>query len=191
MIAMPPRAVAPWYDIAPRPVARSSGALVCFRHWSWHVSEQEEQSLITDEHRALVGVRGEPYEVVVKAEDAERMRGILDDTDPRWADGTGIAPPYALASFGGRPSRNMPFILPNGLLTQQEWRFNRMFRIGETLQAVAYVADIRERLGGRYGHSILITSAVDYLDAEGNVVASALSMLTQFDPARAVKDGGE
>ncbi|MFN0095666.1 MAG: hypothetical protein ACKVVT_12935 [Dehalococcoidia bacterium] len=155
------------------------------------MSDQEEQSLITDEHRALVGVKSEPYTVTVQEIDSARMRDLLGDTDPRWAEGTGTAPPYALASFGGRPSRNMPFILPNGLLTQQEWRFNRMFNVGEELQAVAYVSDIRERLGGRYGHSILITSAVDYLDKDGNVVASALSMLTQFDPARAVKEGGE
>ena len=155
------------------------------------MSEQEEQSLITDEHRAIIGVRGEPYPVIVAGEHASRMRDVLEDSDPRWADGTGMAPPYALASFGGRPSRNMPFILPNGLLTQQEWRFNRPFRVGEELQAVAYVADIRERLGGRYGHSVLVTSAVDYLDSEGNVVASALSMLAQFDPARAKKEGAE
>ena len=146
---------------------------------------EEEQSLITDEHRAKIGQKSEPAFVTVKEEDARRMRDVLGDTDPRWADGTGMAPPYVIAAFGGRPSRNMPFILPNGLLTQQEWKFSRPFKVGETLSAVSYVMDIRERLGGRYGHSILLTTTTDYFDSDGNAVGAALSTLTQFDPKRA------
>ena len=152
---------------------------------------EEEQSLITDEHRALIGVKGDAVTVTVKEEDARRMCEVLGDTDTRWAAGTGMAPPYVIASFGGRPSRNMPFILPNGLLTQQEWKFSRPFRIGESLQAVSYVFDIRERLGGRYGHSILLTTSTDYFDADGNQVGAALTTLTQFDPKRATGGKGE
>ena len=85
----------------------------------------------------------------------------------------------------------MPFILPNGLLTQQEWKFTRPFKVGETLNAVSQVVDIRERLGGRYGHSILLTSSTDYYDDDGNHVAAALTTLTQFDPKRAQKGGSE
>ncbi len=151
----------------------------------------EEESLITDAHRALIGQKSEPATVVVTEEHALRMRDVLEDTDPRWATGTGNAAPYVIASFGGRPSRNMPFILPNGLLTQQEYKFTRPFRIGEELQAISQVVDIRERLGGRYGHSILLTSSVDYYDAAGEHVAAALTTLTQFDPKRATKGGDE
>jgi hypothetical protein len=116
---------------------------------------EEIQSKITDEHRALIGQKGEPTKVVIKEEDAVRMRDILNDTDPRWADGTGMAPPYVIAGFGGRP-RNVPFVLPSGLLTQQEWRFIRPFKLGEELTAVPQVVDIRERLGGRYGFFFLV-----------------------------------
>lgn len=153
------------------------------------VPEEEPKSLITDEHRALVGVKGEPQTVVIKEEDARRMRDVLGDADPRWADDTGLAPPYVITSFGGRPNRNVPPILPGGLLTQQEWKFTRPFRVGETLTAVAQLFDIRERLGGRYGHSVLMTTCTDYFDGEGNHVAAQLSTITQFDPARA--QGGE
>lgn len=152
---------------------------------------EEEHSLITDEHRAVVGVPNEPVTVYVREEDARRMRDSMGDTDPRWADGTGMAPPYAIASYGARPARNMPFVLPTGLLTQQEWKFTRPFRMGEELKAVAMVSDIRERLGGRYGHSVLVTTTVDYYDLEGNHVAAALSTLTQFDPKRAQSGGKE
>ncbi|OAI40093.1 hypothetical protein AYO38_06465 [bacterium SCGC AG-212-C10] len=152
--------------------------------------EEEIKSLITDEHRAVIGVKGAPATIIVTEKDAHRMRDELQDKDPRWADGTGMAPPYVIAAFGG-PRRNMPMILPNGLLTQQEWKFSRALKIGEELTAVASVFDIRDRLGGRYGYSVLVTTTTDYFDTEGNHVASALATLTQFDPKSAKKGGGE
>lgn len=158
---------------------------------------EEEQSLITDEHRAVIGRKSDPVKVVVTEENAFRMRDVLEDSDSRWASGTGMAPPYVIASFGARPggppgSRGgMIFILPNGLLTQQEWRWDRPLKIGETLSAVSSVVDIRERLGGRYGHSVLVTTSTDYYDEAGEHVAANLSTLTQFDPKRAAKGGDE
>jgi hypothetical protein len=142
-----------------------------------------EQSLITDEHRAQIGQKSDPVKVTIKEVDAKRMRDVLEDKDPRFADGTGIAPPYVLAGMGGGgPRRGMPMILPNGLLTQQEWKFSRPFKIGEELSAISQVFDIRDRLGGRYGYSVLVTSGTEYFDAEGKHVASALITITQFDP---------
>lgn len=151
----------------------------------------EEESLITDAHRAQIGQKGEPTPVVMKAEEATRMRDVIEDHDPRWADGTGVAPPYAIASYGARPGRNMVFVLPNGLLTQQEWKFTRPFKVGETLNAIPQVVDIRERMGGRYGHTVIVTHETDYFDAEGKHVAAALTTFTQFDPKRAQSGGGE
>ncbi len=141
-----------------------------------------EQSLITEEHRAHIGRKSDPVAVTVREEDAKRMRDVLGDTDPRYADGTGVAPPYVLAILSSGPRRGMPQILPNGLLTQQEWKFSRPIKIGEELQAVSQVFDIRDRLGGRYGYSVLVTSGTDYYDKDGNHVAAAMLTITQFDP---------
>lgn len=80
---------------------------------------------------------------------------------------------------------------PGGILTQQEWKFTRPFRIGEELKSVGQVFDIRERLGGRYGHSVLVTTSTDYYDGDGNHVGASLLTVTQFDPARAGKGGSE
>lgn len=143
---------------------------------------EPEQSLITDEHRAMVGVKSEPVKVVISEVDARRMRDVLEDKDPRWADGTGLAPAYVIAGMGGGPRRGMPQVLPGGLLTQQEWKFTRPFKIGEELTAVSQVFDIRERMGGRYGYSVLVTQGTEYFDAGGNHVASAMITITQFDP---------
>ena len=149
------------------------------------MSEEASQSLITDAHRAMVGVKSDPIAITVKEVDARRMRDVLGDTDSRYADGTGIAPLYVMAALGGGRPRNMPLLLPGGLLTQQEWKFTRPVRIGETLTAYSQIIDIRERLGGRYGHSVLVTSGTDYFDADGNHVAANMTTLTQFDPKAA------
>lgn len=149
------------------------------------MSEEEITSKITDEHREAIGVKSEPVKITVKEEDARRMRQILGDTDPRWAEGTGIAPPYIIAAFGGgRPGR-MVQIMPGALLTQQEWKFSRPIRIGEELTAYTSVIDIRDRIGGRYGYTVLVTNSTDYYDTEGNHVAAALVTISQFDPTAA------
>lgn len=145
---------------------------------------EEIQSKITDEHRAFIGQKSEPTTVTVKTEDASRVRSVLEDTDPRWAEGTDVAPPYVIAMFQGTPRRGMsPQILPNAILTTQEWRFHRPFRNGEELQAVSQVIDIRDRLGGRYGYSVLVTTQTEFTDADGTPVAAVLITVTQFDPA--------
>jgi hypothetical protein len=145
----------------------------------------EEQSLITDEHRSVIGQKGDPVTVVLSEVNAGRMRDVLEDSDARWADGTGVGAPYTIASLsGGRPAR-MVQVLPGGLLTQQEWKFSRPFQIGEELQAISQIIDIRERLGGRYGHSVLVTTSTDYYDAKGEHVAASLVTVTQFDPSKA------
>lgn len=141
-----------------------------------------EQSLITDEHRAAIGRKSEPAKVVIDETDAHRMRDVLEDADPRYADGAGLAPAYVIAGMGGGPRRGMPQILPGGLLTQQEWKFSRPFKLGEELTAVSQVFDIRDRLGGRYGYSVLVTQGTEYFDTAGNHVASAMITITQFDP---------
>lgn len=147
---------------------------------------EELESKITDEHRAFIGRKSDPVTVTVREEDAHRLRTLLGDEDPRWAAGSGIAPPYTLSMFGGAPrAGNMPRILPGGIMTQQEWRFMRPFRIGEQLQSTTQVIDIRDRLGGRYGYSVIVTSSTDFFDTAGDQVAAILVTVTQFDPAAA------
>jgi len=150
--------------------------------------DDEIQSLITDEHRAAIGQKTEPRVVEVSASEAHRMRDVIGDTDPRHADDTGVAPPYVLASLSsGAPPVRLPQVLPNAILTQTEWRWTRPLHIGEKLTVVSQVVDIRERLGGRYGYSILVMSGTDFLDENGEVVAGTLTTVTQFDPAKRVE----
>jgi len=145
---------------------------------------EELQSKITDEHRAFIGRKSDPVPVTIREQDAQRVRAVLGDDDPRWAEGTGIAPPYTIAMFQGTPRRGAtPSILPNQILTTQEWRFHRPLRIGEDLQGVSQVIDIRDRLGGRYGYSVLVTTSTEFYGSDGEPAAALLITVTQFDPA--------
>ena len=140
------------------------------------------ESKITDEHRAMIGKRSEPIEVTPRTADARRMRDLLDDRDPRWADGTGVAPPYILAMVEPRlPAELSPQVLSSGILTQTEWTFSRPIRLEEPLQAVTRLIDVRDRLGGRYGYSVLVMFQTSYLNREGEEAAASLRTITQFD----------
>lgn len=144
---------------------------------------QPEASMITEEHRASIGRKTTPIPITISEADAHRMRDVLQDSDPRYRDGTGVAAPYVISALDpGLPAGLLPRILPGTLLTQAEWRFERPLRIGEPLQAVSQVVDIRDRLGGRYGYSVLVMIGTDFLDAAGGTVCSSIKTVTQFDP---------
>ena len=140
------------------------------------------ESKITDEHRAMMGKKSDPIEVVPRTADAQRMRDLLGDTDPRWADGTGIAPPYILAMMEPRlPAELSPQVLSSGILTQTEWKFSQPIKLEEPLQAVTQLIDVRDRLGGRYGYSVLVMFQTAYLNGEGAEAAASLRTITQFE----------
>ena len=141
-----------------------------------------QESRITDEHRAMIGRASDPIEVVPREADARRMRELLGDDDPRWADGTGVAPPYVLSMLEPRlPEELSPRVLSSGILTQTEWTFSRPIRLEEPLRAVTRLIDVRDRLGGRYGYSVLVMFQTSYLDAGGEEAAASLRTITQFD----------
>lgn len=144
-----------------------------------------EQSLITDEHRAFIGRTAGPVELHVRAEDVRRVRALLDDNDPRFGEDTGVAPPYIIAVIEpAMPWQLLPRILPGGILTQTEWTFRRPLRIGERVFATHRLADIRDRLGGQYGYSVIMNIMTEYRDEAGELVATSLRTTMQFDPAQ-------
>ncbi|MFN0148395.1 MAG: hypothetical protein ACKVT1_17985 [Dehalococcoidia bacterium] len=143
---------------------------------------EELESKITDEHRAQVGRKAPPRKFIITTAEAARMRAVLQDADPRYAPGTGVAPPYCLALLDPARTGLGVRVLPAGILTAHEWNFMRPLPIDEELQAVAQVTDLRDRLGGRYGYSVLSTTRVDFFDSLGNLLATSTAVGTQFDP---------
>ena len=146
-------------------------------------------SLITDEHRARIGVQSDPIPVRIREQDFRYVREVLEDRDPRYADGTGNAALYGMSILeprpvGGLSANIVPKILPSGILTQTEWTTHRTLKVEEQLYARHQVVDIRERLGGRFGRSVIILVHSEYRDDAGELVAETAHTVTQFDPAQ-------
>ncbi|HET7738153.1 MAG TPA: MaoC family dehydratase N-terminal domain-containing protein [Tepidiformaceae bacterium] len=150
-----------------------------------------EASLITDEVRALVGMTSKPVSVqltkhhVRKALYAVRGRKDLEvnDGDP--------APFAALGAIeGDAEPLQTPTLMPKFMIISNEWSFERPLVVGETYTCVRRLADISERLGGRFGYSIYIRSDVEFSDSTGALVARSGTQVMQFDPANERRDAG-
>ncbi|MBK6560762.1 MAG: hypothetical protein IPH65_02545 [Dehalococcoidia bacterium] len=152
-----------------------------------------EQSLLTDEVRALIG--------------SETPAGTVQVTPRGWRHAvevyTGRVPAetpapgepvsgYAIAALeteNGGTSR-IPDLMPNSLLIANQWEFERPLRMGETLTASSRIVDITERFGGRFGYSIDFRTESVYRDPTGAVVARGGITMTQYDVRDARSEEG-
>jgi hypothetical protein len=149
--------------------------------------DNEDVSMVTDEHRAKIGIKTQPSRHRVKSVDFFNVRKTLGDTDARYAEGTGVAAPYALSILEPRPTMGMPpdmvpRIFPMGVLTQSDWTVHRPIPLDTDLLATHEVVDVRERMGGRFGRSILLVLRTEFRDESGELVAETSHTITQYDP---------
>lgn len=151
-----------------------------------------DQSLLTDEVRALVGQETPLGRVQVTPKAYRRALEVYTGRIPRSAPSPGEpVPGYVLAALdseGDTPA--MPSLLPNSLLISNEWQFERPLRMGEELDSVYSVVAVTERFGGRFGYSIDFRAEVIFKDAEGSPVARSGRTMTQYSAAEA-REGGE
>lgn len=145
-----------------------------------------EESLLTDEVRALVGRPGEPAtvqvtpQVFVRATETFTLHHVQPPAEGEPVPGYVIA---GLTTNGDAPS--IPSLMPNSLLIANEWSFERPLRMGERLTAQSRIADIVERFGGQFGYSLHFRTEVEYRDARGEVVARAGHTMMQYDASEA------
>lgn len=151
-----------------------------------------EESLLTDEVRALVGKETTLGKVQVTPKLYRRAVEVYTGGIPDSAPAAGEAVPgYVIAALDSEAdSPALPALLPNTLLISNEWQFERPLRMGEELEAVYSVAGITERFGGRFGYSIDFRTQITFNDATGAPVARSGNTMTQYSTAGA-RDGGE
>jgi len=151
-----------------------------------------DASLLTDEVRSFIGRTTDPVTVqVTRAHVRRALLAVTGSAEGLPAEGE-PAPAFGLAALeGDTEPLATPSILPSGVLSATEWALERPLLVGEELTAVRRIADVSERLGGRYGHSLYFRVEVEYRDAAGAMIARSSLQTTQFDPEGAGREVDE
>jgi hypothetical protein len=145
-----------------------------------------DQSLLTDDVRALIGVPRDMGVVQITPRVFGRALDVYLGSHPEPPpDGTPV-PGYVIEALDPDvDAPQPPSLMPNSLLISNEWQFERQLRMGETLKVASRLVDVSERFGGRFGYSIDFRSEVEYSDATGAVVARTVRTMTQYSAADA------
>ncbi len=146
-----------------------------------------QDSVITDEMRAAVGVESEPSVYEIEKSAIRRWAESIGDPNPLYRDEeyakskgyrSLVAPPGFVAQYafpvkagaGGRRGFQSPF--SRNLNGGNEYEFLKPVQAGDTLSATSKLAEIRER-DGRMGKMLITTSETTYKNQNGEVVAKA------------------
>lgn len=152
------------------------------------------ESLLTEELRAFIGRSGPEVTVYVSAGAIERAADVFRGGREglRLEPGAPV-PGFVLAALESDvPRVALPDPLPKSLLVSNEWHFERPLVLGEALRARARIADITERLGGRFGHALYVRTEVEFRGEDGALAARSSMTLMHYDPTGARdEEGGE
>ncbi len=152
-----------------------------------------EESLLTDEVRALVGRATPMLPVQVTVRAVQRAMDVyLGHHGGAVTEPGANVPGYVLAALDSESEPEpLPSVLPNSLLISNEWSFERPLRLGEELAANYRITNISERFGGRFGYSIDFRSEEEFIDASGAVAARSGRSMMQYDASEASADEAE
>ena len=145
-----------------------------------------DQSLITDEVRAMVGrlTTLEPQMVTRRAVQ-KAMDLYLGHQDGAPHEGEPV-PGFVIAALEfAMEAEELPQLLPNSMLISNEWQFERRLVVGEALRSEALLADISERFGGKFGYSITIRSEILLTGSDDRVAARSVRTMMYYDPKNA------
>ncbi len=147
-----------------------------------------EDSVITDEMKAAIGVESEPSVYEIEKEPIRRWAESIGDSNPLYRDEeyarskgyrSIIAPPGFMAQYafpvkagGGGRSFRSPFTrMLNG---GNDYEFFKPIQSGDTISATNKLAEIRERTGGM-GKMLIIINETTFKNQDGEIVAKARS----------------
>lgn len=148
-----------------------------------------DASLLTSEVRALVGRTSAPAPTTVTRKAVRRAMEVYGATGRRdFAPGDRVPGYVVVALEADSEPVDVPDIMPKSLLISNELEFERPLRLGEELQVSQRVADISERLGGRFGYSVYVRSDTLFHDGEGKLVARTARTMMYYETEA---DGGE
>lgn len=150
-----------------------------------------EESLLTDEVRALVGQATEAVEVEVAARHVRRAMDLYLGERKRLSFAAGErVPGYVLVALVSEAEGvDLPDVMPNSILISNEMLFERPLVMGERLILRSRIGDISERFGGRFGYSLYFRTETEACDPTGGVVAKTAQTMMYYDAAAATGNG--
>jgi hypothetical protein len=150
--------------------------------------DEDEGSLLTPELLAYIGTETAEEIVWIDRTVVRRSEDTVLGEHREHAPGDEVDAfvLLALAPERGRP--RPPPVLPGAIVASTEWVLERPLRFGERLSRRYRIADVRERMGGRYGHHVQFTTEGVLRDEHGALVARSIGTIVQFDPARPAPD---
>ncbi len=150
-----------------------------------------EETVITPEMRAAIGVESEPYVNEVEKGAIIKFAEAIGDTNPIFHDeeaarktryGGLIAPPTFLRSMkAGRPRAEVKSPYPAALDGGSEWEYFEPVRPGDRITVTTCISDLYERKG-RLGNMLFIIRETRYVNQFGKLVAIQRSTGISYQP---------
>ena len=144
-----------------------------------------QDSVITDELRARIGVEKGPYVINVEAGDLRRFSEAVRRGGDAGAAVDGPVPPtlfcpdpiIAADLCGlGRP-RPWKYSIDGG----SEWQFHRSVRASDTLRLYSRIADLYEKQGAKTGRMLFTIIEVRCLNQHGDLVGVGRSTAIAYE----------
>ncbi len=145
-----------------------------------------QESVITDEMKAAVGVESEPTVYEIERSSIRRWAESIGDANPLYRDEeyarskgfrSLVAPPGFIAQYAfpvkvgaRRAGVRSPFT--RNLNGGNEYEFFKPIQAGDTISATSQVAELREK-DGRMGKMLIMITEITYKNQDGEIVAKS------------------
>ena len=150
-----------------------------------------QESVITPEMRAAVGVESEPYTNEIEKGAIIKFARAIGDTNPIYCDeeaarrsryGGLVAPPTFFRSLRSGPMKvNVESPYPANLDGGSEWEYYEPARPGDRITVTHKISNIFER-PGRLGNMLFIQRETKYVNQFGTTVAIQRTTGINYQP---------
>lgn len=150
-----------------------------------------QESVITPEMRAAVGVESEPYTNEIEKGAIIKFARAIGDTNPIYTDeeaarrsryGGLVAPPTFFRSLRSGPMKvNVESPYPANLDGGSEWEYYEPARPGDRITVTHKISNIFER-PGRLGNMLFIQRETKYVNQFGTTVAIQRTTGINYQP---------
>ena len=157
--------------------------------------DEVSESVITKEMKDAIGVEYDPVVYQIEEGAILRFAEAIGDTNPIFNDkneasktkyGGIVAPPTFLRSIAHvkapEPKVQVKSPYPANVDGGSEWEYFEPIKVGDTITATSYLADINERKGGKFGSMLIMVRETKYINQHGTVAALQRTTGISYQP---------